>query len=442
MSRFTSYSAALDYMFSQLPMFHNIGKAAYKADLHNTIALLEAIGNPHKEMRWIHVAGTNGKGSVSSMLAATLTKHGYKTGLYTSPHLLDFTERIRIDGKCIEESTVIDFMNEIHGTLERIKPSFFEITVALAFYYFKAENIDIGVIEVGLGGRLDSTNVITPLLSVITNIGWDHMDLLGDTIEKIASEKAGIIKKGIPVALGHVREEALSVMKQTALANHSKIYHDLPVDTGFIRSLSLKGQYQKENLQTFACAIEALKDLWFPLKRSLILTALENVSQLSGLRGRWELISTQPWTITDTAHNSDGVSFTMKQLHDEYIKSVAQWKNDVVQKHFAADDLNATPPTIRMVWGMVSDKDRKKILQLLPRDAVFYFCKPSVIRGLDANMLAEESSTFGLTGSTFADVKSGYLQALKDAKPRDLIYVGGSTFVVADLLLYLKESHF
>jgi dihydrofolate synthase/folylpolyglutamate synthase len=425
-------------MFSQLPMFHNIGKAAYKADLNNTIALLEAIGNPHRDQKWIHVAGTNGKGSVSSLLAATLTQHGYKTGLYTSPHLLDFTERIRIDGKCIEEKTVIDFMNEIHETLDRIKPSFFEITVALAFYYFRAEKIDIGVIEVGLGGRLDSTNVIKPILSVITNIGWDHMDLLGNSIEKIASEKAGIIKRGIPLALGPMRDEAMDVMKAVASENGARIYHDLAVDVGFVRHLALKGSYQLENIQTFACAIEALKDLWFPLKRSLILEALENVVALSGLRGRWEIISNNPWTVTDTAHNSDGVLSTMSQLSEKYIKAVDDWKNNLIANHYSADDILAQPPRIRMVWGMVSDKDRQKILALLPKDAIYYYCKPSVIRGLASDELSKEGNEIGLEGRPFGDVKSAYIKALDDARPQDLIYVGGSTFVVADLLLHLQ----
>jgi dihydrofolate synthase/folylpolyglutamate synthase len=425
-------------MFSQLPMFHNIGKAAYKADLTNTIALLEAIGNPHRDQKWIHVAGTNGKGSVSSLLAATLTKHGYKTGLYTSPHLLDFKERIRIDGKCIEEKMVIDFMNEIHETLDRIKPSFFEITVALAFYHFRAEKIDIGVIEVGLGGRLDSTNVIKPILSVITNIGWDHMDLLGNSIEKIASEKAGIIKRGIPLALGPMRDEAMDVMKAVASENGARIYHDLAVDVGFVRHLALKGSYQLENIQTFACAIEALKDLWFPLRRSLILEALENVVALSGLRGRWEIISNNPWTVTDTAHNSDGVLSTMSQLGEEYIKAVDDWKNNLIANHYSADDILAQPPRIRMVWGMVSDKDRQKILALLPKDAIYYYCKPSVIRGLASDELSKEGNEIGLEGRPFVDVKSAYIKALDDARPQDLIYVGGSTFVVADLLLHLQ----
>jgi dihydrofolate synthase/folylpolyglutamate synthase len=425
-------------MFSQLPMFHNIGKAAYKADLNNTIALLEAIGNPHRDQKWIHVAGTNGKGSVSSLLAATLTQHGYKTGLYTSPHLLDFKERIRIDGKCIEEKTVIDFMNEIHETLDRIKPSFFEITVALAFYYFRAEKIDIGVIEVGLGGRLDSTNVIKPILSVITNIGWDHMDLLGNSIEKIASEKAGIIKRGIPLALGPMRDEAMDVMKAVASENGARIYHDLAVDVGFVRHLALKGSYQLENIQTFACAIEALKDLWFPLRRSLILEALENVVALSGLRGRWEIISNNPWTVTDTAHNSDGVLSTMSQLSEKYITAVDDWKNNLIANHYSADDILAQPPRIRMVWGMVSDKDRQKILALLPKDAIYYYCKPSVIRGLASDELSKEGNEIGLEGRPFGDVKSAYMQALEDARPQDLIYVGGSTFVVADLLTHLQ----
>jgi dihydrofolate synthase/folylpolyglutamate synthase len=329
-------------------------------------------------------------------------------------------------------------MNEIHETLDRIKPSFFEITVALAFYYFRAEKIDIGVIEVGLGGRLDSTNVIKPILSVITNIGWDHMDLLGNSIEKIASEKAGIIKRGIPLALGPMRDEAMDVMKAVAAENGARIYHDLAVDVGFVRHLALKGSYQLENIQTFACAIEALKDLWFPLRRSLILEALENVVALSGLRGRWEVISNNPWTVTDTAHNSDGVLSTMSQLSEKYIKAVDDWKNNLIANHYSADDILAQPPRIRMVWGMVSDKDRQKILALLPKDAIYYYCKPSVIRGLASDELSKEGNEIGLEGRPFGDVKSAYIKALDDARPQDLIYVGGSTFVVADLLLHLQ----
>jgi dihydrofolate synthase/folylpolyglutamate synthase len=235
-----------------------------------------------------------------------------------------------------------------------------------------------------------------------------------------------------------MRDEAMDVMKAVAAENGARIYHDLAVDVGFVRHLALKGSYQLENIQTFACAIEALKDLWFPLRRSLILEALENVVALSGLRGRWEIISNNPWTVTDTAHNSDGVLSTMSQLSEKYIKAVDDWKNNLIANHYSADDILAQPPRIRMVWGMVSDKDRQKILALLPKDAIYYYCKPSVIRGLASDELSKEGNEIGLEGRPFVDVKSAYIKALDDARPQDLIYVGGSTFVVADLLLHLQ----
>jgi dihydrofolate synthase/folylpolyglutamate synthase len=417
-------------MFQQLPMFQNIGKDAFKKDLTNTLALLNAIGNPHLNQKWIHVAGTNGKGSVSSMLAATLTAHGYKTGLYTSPHLIDFRERIRINGICISESTVIEFINLIYDKIMDLQPSFFEITVALAFYHFHKEQIDIGVIEVGLGGRLDSTNVITPILSVITNIGWDHMDMLGNTLTAIASEKGGIIKSKIPVAIGPMEDEPWKVLKNIALENSAKIYHDLPVDQGFERYLSLKGDYQKENIQTFTCAIEALKDLWFPLKRSVILEGLGNVTQLTGLRGRWEILQDNPFAVADTAHNEPGVKFTMTQFVNLWHRKQQELFDDYRSKMDVVPEM----PRMHVIWGMVSDKDRGKILGLLPKDAHYYFCKPDVVRGYYANLLSQEAEVWGLFGESYNDVFSAYNAAVNCAKPIDMIYVGGSTFVVGDLL--------
>ncbi len=435
MSGFTSYSETLKFMFQQLPMFQNIGKDAFKKDLTNTLALLNAIGNPHLNQKWIHVAGTNGKGSVSSMLAATLTAHGYNTGLYTSPHLIDFRERIRINGICIAESTVIEFINLIYDKIMDLQPSFFEITVALAFYHFQKEQIDIGVIEVGLGGRLDSTNVITPILSVITNIGWDHMDMLGNTLSAIASEKGGIIKSKIPVAIGPMEDEPWKVIKNIAIENSAKIYHDLPVDQGFERSLSLKGDYQKENIQTFTCAIEALKDLWFPLKRSVILKGLGNVTQLTGLRGRWEILQENPLAVADTAHNEPGVKFTMTQFVYLWHRKQA----DLFDYYRTQNGVVPEMPRMHVIWGMVSDKDRGKILTLLPKEAKYYFCKPDVFRGFDANLLCMEAEGFGLHGESFSDVLSAYQSALNDAKSIDMIYVGGSTFVVGDLLKSLDN---
>jgi dihydrofolate synthase/folylpolyglutamate synthase len=417
-------------MFQQLPMFQNIGKDAFKKDLTNTLALLNAIGNPHLNQKWIHVAGTNGKGSVSSMLAATLTAHGYKTGLYTSPHLIDFRERIRINGICISESTVIEFINLIYDKIMDLQPSFFEITVALAFYHFHKEQIDIGVIEVGLGGRLDSTNVITPILSVITNIGWDHMDMLGNTLTAIASEKGGIIKSKIPVAIGSMEDEPWKVLKNIAIENSAKIYHDLPVDQGFERNLSLKGDYQKENIQTFTCAIEALKDLCFPLKRSVILEGLGNVTQLTGLRGRWEILQDNPFAVADTAHNEPGVKFTMTQ----FVNLLHRKQQELFDEYRSQIDVVPEMPRMHVIWGMVSDKDRGKILGLLPKDAQYYFCKPDVVRGYDANLLSKEGEAWGLIGESYNDVLSAYNAAVNCAKPIDMIYVGGSTFVVGDLL--------
>jgi len=415
MSRFASYPEALDFMYKQLPMFQNIGKAAFKKDLTNTVDLLERIGNPHLNRKWIHVAGTNGKGSVSSMLAATLSAHGFKTGLYTSPHLVDFRERIRINGVCIAEERVIEFLDLVYDDVLSIQPSFFEITVAMAFYQFDKEDSDYGVIEVGLGGRLDSTNVISPILSVITNIGWDHMDMLGDTLTAIAREKAGIIKPRTPVVIGPMDDEPKAEIMSIAHENHARIYSDLPVDVGFYRSLSLQGDYQRENLQTFTCALEALKDLWIPIKRSKVLEGISEIPKFTGFRGRWEIIQTVPLVVADTAHNEPGVRFTMAQL-----------QHQIEQQPVGAQ--------LHLVWGMVSDKDRQKILRLLPKNAKYYFCRPSVIRGFDAQSLKLEAEQLGLIGEAFNSVAEAFAAAKMACADADVVYIGGSTFVVGDLL--------
>jgi dihydrofolate synthase/folylpolyglutamate synthase len=396
-------------------MFQNIGKAAFKKDLTNTIKLLERLGNPHLGRKWIHIAGTNGKGSVSSMIAATLSAHGYKTGLYTSPHLVDFRERIRVDGQCVSEQRILDFLELVYDDVIEIQPSFFEITVAMAFYHFAQEDVDYGVIEVGLGGRLDSTNVISPILSVITNIGWDHMDMLGDTLEAIAREKAGIIKSTIPVAIGPMPVEPFAEILRVAVEKHAKVYRDLPVDVGFTKSLSLRGDFQRENLQTFTCALEAMKDLCIPIKRSKVMEGLSDIQSYTGLRGRWEILEQQPFIVADTAHNEPGVLFTMSQLMAKLSEQPAGAR-------------------LRMVWGMVSDKDRKKILKLLPMDAEYYFCKPNVIRGFDAAMLRDEAAGMGLIGAAYDSVMEAFLSAKSSSGENDVIYVGGSTFVVGDLL--------
>ena len=406
-------------MYERLPMFQNIGKTAFKKDLTNTLALLESIGNPHKQIKCIHIAGTNGKGSVSSMLASILSQAGYKTGLYTSPHLIDFTERIRINGHCIPQSDVIEFISKTQIHIERIQPSFFELTVAMAFDYFNQEKVDIAIIEVGLGGRLDSTNVIQPELSVITSIGWDHMDLLGNTLESIAFEKAGIIKENRPVVCSRfIQSEALEVIKKKSKLEQSTFYLSEPSPKNFELDLSLKGSYQKQNLDTVCTSVRVLQNMNYDIKEEDITTGLQNVTQLSGLRGRWERLNEDPIVICDTGHNAEAIPYLIDQLEEEYPD---------VPKH--------------IIWGMVSDKDRNKILKLLPHDANYYTVKPGVIRGYDALMLKEEMKLLQLNvNSSFSNFEDAYNTAVKNARvDRGMVFIGGSTFLVADALSYLSQ---
>lgn len=406
-------------MYERLPMFQNIGKTAFKKDLTNTLALLESIGNPHKQIKCIHIAGTNGKGSVSSMLASILSQAGYKTGLYTSPHLIDFTERIRINGHCIPQSDVIEFISKTQIHIERIQPSFFELTVAMAFDYFNQEKVDIAIIEVGLGGRLDSTNVIQPELSVITSIGWDHMDLLGNTLESIAFEKAGIIKENRPVVCSRfIQSEALEVIKKKSELEQSTFYLSEPSPKNFELDLSLKGSYQKQNLDTVCTSVRVLQNMNYDIKEEDITTGLQNVTQLSGLRGRWERLNDDPIVICDTGHNAEAIPYLIDQLEEEYPD---------VPKH--------------IIWGMVSDKDRNKILKLLPHDANYYTVKPGVIRGYDALMLKEEMKLLQLNvNSSFSNFEDAYNTAVKNARvDRGMVFIGGSTFLVADALSYLSQ---
>ena len=414
-----NYQDCLNYMYERLPMFQNIGKTAFKKDLTNTLALLESIGNPHKQIKCIHIAGTNGKGSVSSMLASILSQAGYKTGLYTSPHLIDFTERIRINGHCIPQSEVIEFISKTQIHIERIQPSFFELTVAMAFDYFNQEKVDIAIIEVGLGGRLDSTNVIQPELSVITSIGWDHMDLLGNTLESIAFEKAGIIKENRPVVCSRfIQSEALEVMKKKSELEQSTFYLSEPSPKNFELALSLKGSYQKQNLDTVCTSIRVLQSMNYDIKEDDITTGLQNVTQLSGLRGRWERLNDDPIVICDTGHNAEAIPYLIDQLEEEYPD---------VPKH--------------IIWGMVSDKDRNKILKLLPHEANYYTVKPGVIRGYDALMLKEEMKLLQLNvNSSFSNFEDAYNTAVKNAQvDRGMVFIGGSTFLVADALSYLDR---
>lgn len=409
-----TYAETLDYLYAQLPMFHRVGAAAYKPSLDNTIALLQAVHNPHQDLPCVHIAGTNGKGSTSHLIASALQEAGYKTGLYTSPHLVDFRERIRIDGKKIPQQDIIDFVEKNKGVWENIAPSFFEMTVALAFWFFQKEKVDIAVIEVGLGGRLDSTNVIEPELSVITNIGFDHMHLLGDTIEKIASEKAGIIKRNTPVVIGPMREEAASVMLQTAQQYDAPLLitsRDLSVPF-----CPLGGKYQEENTRTALTALRALAQRSRPLlTEDIIAKGFQNVVPNTGLMGRWQQLQSNPLVLVDVGHNEDGIQFILRQLEE-------------------------TPHrTLHFVLGMVNDKDIDKILTMLPTGANYYFCKANIPRGLDATLLKEKAQECGLNGEVYTSVEEAFLSAKKIAQTDDLVFVGGSFFTVAEVLPLYPE---
>ncbi|MEO6633565.1 MAG: folylpolyglutamate synthase/dihydrofolate synthase family protein [Mucilaginibacter sp.] len=435
-----NYQETINYLYSQLPLFTRDGASAYKADLTNTIELLNRIDNPQHKFKSVHVGGTNGKGSTSHMLAAILQTAGYKTGLYTSPHLKDFRERIRINGQMISEETVIDFVAEHTSDFDEIKPSFFEMTVALAFDVFAKEQVDIAIVEVGLGGRLDSTNVITPLLSIITNIGWDHMNILGDTLQLIAGEKAGIIKPGIPVIIGEYQDElaniftdkAASVDSDTTFASEvwTTGINDKSLEAGELLDikierkkstsnlqslianlqLDLTGSYQIKNVKTVLCAVDELRLRGFNITSADVTTALGQVKILTGLHGRWEILNRQPLTICDTGHNPEGIQ--------EVLQNIASVKYHKL--HF--------------VLGMVNDKDISKILTILPTKAHYYFCKPDIPRGLDAKTLWLKAEGFGLSGEAYPSVTAALEAAQQNAGDNDLVFVGGSTFVVAEVV--------
>jgi dihydrofolate synthase/folylpolyglutamate synthase len=433
-----TYQQTLDYLFTKLPMFSRIGAAAFKKDLTNTIRLCEALGNPQNKFKTIHVAGTNGKGSTSHMLAAILQTAGYKTGLYTSPHLKDFRERIKIDGQWVEENFVTDFTQRIQPLINEIEPSFFEITVAMAFDYFAKQEVDIAVIEVGLGGRFDSTNIITPELSIITNIGWDHMNMLGDTLEKIAFEKAGIIKKGIPVVIGEVIAETKPVFEKItadlsiANAGSQVVYaeekryvggweyqhHQLTVevitkhnDDHHKYSLDLPGIYQAKNLLTVLEAAHQLQIQGWKIDTATIQKALPHVKRLTGLHGRWEVIHHDPVVILDVGHNVDGIGQIKKQI-------------ELSDYHH-----------LHVIIGMVKDKEIDAVLALLPKHATYYFTQAQIPRALAAESLRQNAEHFELTGKTFTDVNAALQNALSHAHKEDMILVCGSVFLVGEVNL-------
>jgi dihydrofolate synthase / folylpolyglutamate synthase len=403
-----TYQETTEWMFNQLPMFQNQGATAYKKDLTNTLLLMDVLQHPENKFKSIHVAGTNGKGSTSSMLASILQEAGYKVGLYTSPHLKDFRERIRINGEMISEEFVVDFIVSNKVFFEVNQLSFFEMTVGLAFDYFAKEGVDVAVIEVGMGGRLDSTNVITPLVSVITNIGLDHTQFLGDTLAKIASEKAGIIKSDVPVVIGEFVSETKPVFESIAKKSNAPIYfaQELPEVT---YESDLIGFYQKHNKKTVLQTIQLLES-HFIISEAHIVSGLKNVIKNTGLLGRWQTLHTHPKVICDTAHNSHGLKIVMEQLQEESFDQLL------------------------VVLGVVNDKDLGSILPLFPKNAKYFFCKPNVSRGLEASILQEKAKEFCLFGEVFNSVSEAYTFALQEAGTNDLIYVGGSTFVVAEIV--------
>ena len=432
-----NYDEALHYLYHSLPQFSTTGIKAYKADLKNTLALCKFLGHPEQKIRTVHVAGTNGKGSVSHMLSAVMQENNYKTGLYTSPHLQDFRERIKINGQMITEAFVIDFVEKIIPFAAEVQPSFFELTFAMALDYFAKEKTEIAIIETGLGGRLDSTNVITPLLSVITNIGYDHVDILGDTLAKIAFEKAGIIKQNVPVIIGEYNEETKPVFINKAIAENAPIYFageiykvvfsnysatalevEVKNDENDAREsylLDLNSLYQRKNILSVLCAIEILKRDYL-LYDEITRSALMKVKSLTGFRGRWDIIHEKPMLVLDVAHNEDGVKQLITQI--DHIKF----------------------RQLHLIFGMVKDKDIEKVLQLLPLTAKYYFTNAQISRALPAEDLQKKAAVYQLMGDTFPDVNQAISSAFQSASENDLIIVCGSIFLVGEVnMLALPE---
>lgn len=427
-----NYQETLDWMFAQLPMFQRKGQAAYKANLDNTITLDKHFAHPHKLFKTIHIAGTNGKGSVSHFLASCLQESGYKVGLYTSPHLKDFRERIKINGELVSEEFVVDFIADNKHLFSEIKPSFFEMTVAMAFKYFAEEKVDYAIIETGLGGRLDSTNIITPELSVITNISYDHVALLGDTLEAIAKEKSGIIKANIPVVVGEYQEQVAKVFTDKAEEQGSYLCfasRDYSVGNSIFsleeRKLdiyrdgkpifkelcsSLVGVYQEKNILTAIAALTILRNKLSLITDESICLGFKNVVKNTGMMGRWQILQKKPLVICDTAHNEAGISSVLEQLKDiQYNK-------------------------LHIVFGMVNDKSIDNVLEMMPKDAEYYFTRASIPRALDEKELSEKAFKYNLKGETYTNVHAALVAAKKAALDNDLIYIGGSTFIVAEVL--------
>jgi len=402
------YNQTIDFLFNQFPAYQKHGGSAFKPGLERVLALSELAGNPHKKFKSIHLAGTNGKGSCSHMLASILQEAGFKVGLFTSPHLKYFRERIKINGQEIPEQTVIDFVNQFKLDAESIQPSFFEYTTIMAFDYFASEKVDIAVIETGLGGRLDCSNIITPEVSIITNIGLDHQQFLGNTLTEIAGEKAGIIKPNVPVVVGRKQGETVSVFDYISHQNQSEItWAD---ETEFNYELDLKGYYQKENSKTVLSAVKVLTQQGWKISEDNIKNGFAKTVKNTGLKGRWQTLQNNPLVICDTGHNVDGVRIVADQIEDQKFEK------------------------LHIVWGMVDDKDLDTILSLLPKIGFFYWCAPNIGRALDVNKLAKAGVENDCIGQAFDSVEEAKKAAIENAGENDFVFIGGSTFVVAEAL--------
>ena len=432
-----NYEETLHYLYTSIPVFQHVGASAYKPGLETSRALDNYLGNPHRAYQTLHVGGTNGKGSTSHLLAAILQLSGYKVGLYTSPHLVDFRERIRVNGEKIPQSYVVDFVERYRRQFEPLKPSFFELTSTMAFAYFRDMHVDYAIIEVGLGGRLDSTNIITPVLSVITNISKDHTQFLGNTLEEIAGEKAGIIKPGVPVVIGDVdKENVMRVFREKARDVNAPLYastelaplqscelgednrwHFRTKDFGELTG-ELGGMVQARNASTVLTSVSVLREIGIPIPVEAVRDAFARVVELTGLMGRWQTVHTSPRVVCDTGHNTGGWEFLSRQLADEAKRC----------------------STLRMVVGMVNDKDIDGVLSLMPKEAVYYFTQASIARALPVDEFAEKACRHGLKGGTYPNVGEAVRSALQDASEEDFVFVGGSTFIVADAYPLLEGN--
>ena len=431
-----NYKETLEYLYNSTPVFEHVGASAYKEGLQNTLALDEHFGHPHLKFRTIHIAGTNGKGSCSHTIASILQEAGYKVGLYTSPHLVDFHERIKVNNVCISEKEVVEFVESERDFFEPLHPSFFELTTAMAFQYFEKEHVDIAVIEVGLGGRLDCTNIITPILSIITNISFDHTQFLGDTLEKIAAEKAGIMKRGIPVVIGEYNDETKSVFEVRAkeldapitfAQDSNRIMSSEAIENGgrkyttadgnsFVGELG--GDYQEKNTRTVLEACRILRDMGIINDEKHIYEGIKKVCSNTGLLGRWQKISEKPLTVCDTGHNVAGWEYLSEQIKRQRCR------------------------TRRIIFGMVDDKDINSVMSLLPKDAEYYFTQASCKRALNSLTVASIAESHGITGKSYNNVGEAYLQARKEADKDDFIFIGGSSYIVADLLAFIAFNSF